>query len=114
MITNFKIFESINIGEPRVGDYVILNLDKKEKNLLKRCQDFRGHHNDELDYNTARIIGMHAHELLIKEPAESRRFFAIFSNNLESSFKISDIIRLATEDEIKDFKLKKDANKYNL
>ena len=34
MITKFKLFESVNDGEPKIGDYVIINLKTKKYNNI--------------------------------------------------------------------------------
>jgi len=34
MITEFKIFEKLNIGKPRVGDYVIIQTNHKDPRLI--------------------------------------------------------------------------------
>jgi len=40
MITKFKLYESINIGEPEVGDYVLCHLEEDDSNEQKITSNF--------------------------------------------------------------------------
>lgn len=42
MITNFKIFETINEGDPKIGDYVLLKYDKFKNDMTNFLNDHIG------------------------------------------------------------------------
>jgi len=86
-----------------VGDYVLLSIKKIDKNNIKYGND------DPIsipDDSLAQIVGI---DFNVDYPYTSK-----FYNNREFDLKPNEIIRLLTPEEIEEFEMKKEANKYNL
>lgn len=77
MITNFKIFESINVGEPKVGDYVIIKYfnefglpDKNFEECLKN------------NIGQIREVDKVDNDYVIEYSELHKKLLKIFNNNL--------------------------------
>jgi hypothetical protein len=100
MIKNFKIFE--DTYNPKIGDYVIcydLALDFKLENYVGKIVNYKEHY-FYVKYNYKELPNLDG--------------FESYGEIGVRPFNFNELIRLATKDEIKEYKLNKKANKYNL
>lgn len=121
MITNFKIFEEINI-QPENGDYVILNL-RKDSDTYKKLNIFLNNKIGKIiDINkttTPKIFTIdYGFETLSQIPLELVKFFhRIYINDTDINYCFKcdmyddEIIFAKTEIELK---INKKAKKYNI
>ena len=113
---HLRLFENELSYKYKVGDYVLINYDTKSKTLSK-LKDF-------VNIHIGKILFIDDKRLIIQynnPPDKLNHFFSdkvVGNKNIKNSVffwnKINTIIRLATEDEISEYEVFKNTNKFNI
>jgi hypothetical protein len=118
MITKFKIFEDKE--EYLVGDYVLINTKKAEKNIRLSYDDAYQEYKSlsrfwyAVDKKIGKIPGKIT-EIDLSSSSFSTIYIRIqFMNDREYFFSSDEIVRKLTPKEIKKFEMEKMTQKYNL